>query len=201
MKKPLSIGVLGFHGDVIEHLLATEIAAKNIHIDAQATEVRTLKDLENLSALIIPGGESTVLHKLSKREGMFEEMRKIPCIFGTCAGAIMLAKEVEHKVKDQETLECMNITVDRNAYGRQSESFEKEIDTALGKVRAVFIRAPKIISVGENVTVLGKNGEEIIACEESLGKNYYLALTFHPELTSPKFHEYFLTKVKNLALL
>ena len=100
----------------------------------------------------------------------------------------------------------MDIEVDRNAYGRQTESFEEDIDSKIGKIHAVFIRAPRIINIGENVNVLAKNGNEIIACEQgkpvyavgSRGKQgkYYLALCFHPELTTTKFHEYF---IKNLV--
>ena len=182
------IGVLAFHGDVIEHMHALG--------SIKSIPVRTKEDLKKCSALIIPGGESTALAKLCQREDMWGDMKKVPAIFGTCAGAIMLAKHVLHKASDQQTLERMDITVDRNAYGRQTESFEKPIDTKLGKLNAVFIRAPKITTVGKNVTILAKDEGNILACEETVGKQYFLACAFHPEMTSTLFHEYFLKQIR-----
>lgn len=196
--KTITIGVLAFHGDVIEHIQALEQSAKNLHVATHVFSVRTKKDVASLDGLIIPGGESTTLYKLCQREGMWEDLKKIKYIFGTCAGAIMLAKTVHHKTPDQQTLERMDITIDRNAYGRQSESFEKDIATSLGPLRAVFIRAPRIEKIGKSVTVLAKEGSEIIACEETRGECYDLAICFHPELTSTLFHEYFLKKVISL---
>lgn len=193
--KTITIGVLAFHGDVIEHIQALEESAKNLHVTVHVLPVRTKKDAASLDGLIIPGGESTTLYKLCQREGMWEDMKKIQYILGTCAGAIMLAKTVHHKTADQQTLERMNITIDRNAYGRQTESFEKDIVTSLGPLRAIFIRAPRIEKIGKSVTILAKEGSEIIACEEDRGKYYDLAACFHPELTSTLFHEYFLKKV------
>ncbi len=193
--KTITIGVLAFHGDVIEHIHALEQSAKNLHFTVRVLPVRTKKDAASLDALIIPGGESTTLYKLCKREDMWGNLIKIKFIFGTCAGAIMLAKTVHHKTADQQTLARMDITIDRNAYGRQSESFEKDITTSLGTLRAIFIRAPRIEKVGKSVTVLAKEGSEIIACEETRGAYYNLATCFHPELTSTLFHEYFLKKV------
>jgi len=190
-----NIGVLAFHGDVIEHINATQEAGKNLHLSLNIFPVRTKEALDSIDALIIPGGESTTLAVLCEREAMFESMKSVPYIFGTCAGAIMLAKRIYHKTKDQRTLELMDIAVDRNAYGRQTESFEKEIHTALGRISAVFIRAPRIKNIGENVTILAKDGNEILACEQIVQGNYYLAACFHPELTSSVFHEYFLNKI------
>lgn len=190
-----TIGVLAFHGDVIEHINATKSASKNLHLDIEVVPVRTKDIIHTLDALIIPGGESTTLHKLCEREGMWEKMKQIKNIFGTCAGAIMLSKHVSHKTHDQKTLELMDIEIDRNAYGRQTESFEKDIKTSLGNIHAVFIRAPKITSVGKEVKILAKNNDEVIACEQKIGENYYLAACFHPELTSTIFHEYFIKKV------
>jgi 5'-phosphate synthase pdxT subunit len=191
----ITVGVLAFHGDVIEHIEATKLAAKNLHQKINVREVRTKEQVKTLDALIIPGGESTTLHMLCEREGMWEHMKKIRYIFGTCAGAIMLAKTIHHKAPGQKTLERMDIEVDRNAYGRQSESFEKPITTSLGKLYAVFIRAPRITKIGKNVNVLAKDGEELIACEQIRAGYYNLAVCFHPELTSPLFHEYFLKKI------
>lgn len=194
--KTLTIGILAFHGDVYEHIQATKKAAENLKLNINVILVRTKEALSNLDALIIPGGESTTLYKLCQREGMFEGMKKIKNIFGTCAGAIMLSKTVRHKMSGQETLELMDIEIDRNAYGRQNESFEKNIATKLGTLNAVFIRAPKIKSIRKNVSVLAKQNSEVIACEQKVKNNYYLATCFHPEFTSTIFHEYFLEQIK-----
>lgn len=196
MQKHFIIGVLAFHGDVIEHREATKQAAKNLHADISVILVRTKDELVKCHALIIPGGESTTLAKLCQREGMWETMKKVPALFGTCAGAIMLARHVLHKAPGQQTLGTMDITVDRNAYGRQTESFEKSIMSSLGKLNAIFIRAPKINHAGKNVRILAKNDGQIIACEETVGKQYVLAAAFHPEMTTTVFHEHFLTKTR-----
>ncbi len=192
MKK---IGVLAFHGDVAEHIETTRQAAKNLRLDIEVIPVRTKDSLRSLDALIIPGGESTTLHKLCQRENMWEDMKQVKNIFGTCAGAIMLAKTVHNKTPDQETLGLMDIKIDRNAYGRQTESFEENIKTSLGRIHAVFIRAPRIKRIGKKVNLLARIKGEIIACEQKIGNRYYLATCFHPELTSTIFHEYFIKKI------
>ncbi|MDZ7586492.1 MAG: pyridoxal 5'-phosphate synthase glutaminase subunit PdxT [Patescibacteria group bacterium] len=191
----LKIGVLAFHGDVIEHILVIRQAAKKLKINIEIIEVRVKADLAKVDGLIIPGGESTTLYKLCQREGMWGKMKQVKNIFGTCAGAIMLAKNVIHKEVGQQTLELMDIKVDRNAYGRQTDSFEKEMDTKLGRVEAVFIRAPRIKRVGTAVKVLARNGQEIVACEQYIGRKFYLATCFHPELTTTIFHEYWLKQI------
>ncbi len=168
--KPLFIGVLAFHGDVIEHMQAAETAVKRRKINATVIPVRTREDVLQCAGLIIPGGESTTLHTLSVREAMWTAMKQVPAIFGTCAGAIMLAKNVYHKAPGQQTLECMDISVDRNAYGRQTESFEKTIKTTIGEVSSIFIRAPKIVAVGKSVQVLAKDGNDILGCEQQAGR-------------------------------
>lgn len=195
----LHIGVLAFHGDVEEHLEATEKAAEKLGVGATITSARTKEELKGLDGLIIPGGESTTLQKLCEREGMFPEMKKIKNIFGTCAGAILLAKKITNRAEGQKTLGLMDIEVDRNAYGRQSESFEETLQTSIGKVHAIFIRAPKIGRVGKRVVVLAKRGGDIVACEERVGDKCYLALAFHPELSATLFHEYFLAQILRLG--
>ncbi|MBI3955413.1 pyridoxal 5'-phosphate synthase glutaminase subunit PdxT [Candidatus Gottesmanbacteria bacterium] len=197
MKFHNKIGVLAYHGDVIEHKSTAHKAIKNLRLSVQIQEVRTKNDLD-IDGLIIPGGESTVLHKLSEREGIFELMKQIRFIFGTCAGAIMLAKKIYHKTSGQKTLQLMDIEVDRNAYGRQTDSFEKKIHTVLGDIQAVFIRAPRIKTVGKNVKVLARDVDDIIACEEKCDEKFYLAACFHPELTTTVFHEYFLRRIYHL---
>lgn len=195
MKSRKTIGILAFHGDVIEHIETTKLTAKKLQLDIEIVSVRTKDIISRLDALIIPGGESTTLYKLCEREGMWGMMKKIRNIFGTCAGAIMLAKVIHHKIPGQKTLELMDIEIDRNAYGRQTDSFYKDIRTKLGFIRAVFIRAPRILKVGTGVNVLAENEGETIACEQKIDGNYYLASCFHPELASTTFHEYFIKQV------
>ena len=105
-------------------------------------------------------------------------------------------KKSLHKEKGQKTLELMDIEIDRNAYGSQSDSFETEVTTVLGKIQAVFIRAPRIKQVGKTVKVLAKNNGEVIACEQTIRNRYYLAVCFHPEMSMTLFHEYWLKQIK-----
>ncbi len=191
----IKVGVLALQGDVSEHVNAIKKAAQEIGRDVNVIEVRTKGELERINALIIPGGESTVLGKLCEREGIFEELKRIKYLFGTCAGTVMLAQKIYNKEASQRTLELMDIEVDRNAYGRQSESFEKDIKTKLGAIHAVFIRAPKITKINSNVRVLAQDNGEILACEQEKNGGYYLAACFHPELSTKKFHAYFLEKI------
>ena len=164
------------------------------------SQARSAADLPGLGGLIIPGGESTNFYKLCMREGMLDPMRRVPAIFGTCAGAIMLAKKIHNEEQGQRTLGLMDIEVDRNAYGRQSESFEEDIHTALGPVHGVFIRAPRIRGIlSRDVVVLSERNGEPIACEEEAGGRYLLATCFHPEFTTTKFHERFLHKALALS--
>jgi 5'-phosphate synthase pdxT subunit len=151
--------------------------------------------------LIIPGGESTTLGKLIERNQLWDEIRTVPNIFGTCAGAIMLAKKVVGQEEGgQKFLELMDIEADRNAYGSQVDSFEEEIAATLGKpdlkINAIFIRAPKIKPLSEKCEVIATrtNGEPI-AISERLGNHFYLATSFHPELSTSKLHEYFLKEI------
>lgn len=191
----IKVGILALQGGVVEHFDISTQAIKNLNLDCKLVLVREKKDLENLSGLIIPGGESNVIYKLCKRAGMFDEIKKIKNIFGTCAGAVMLAKNIANKTSDQKTLELMDIKIDRNAYGRQTESFVKELNTELGRIKAIFIRAPKIKEIDEDIKVLAKDREEIVACEQEKNENYFLAVCFHPELTTTIFHEYFFKKI------
>ncbi len=192
----LPIGVLSFHGDVVEHIEATQEAAKKLKVAARVIPVRTKEVLRTVTALIIPGGESTTLHKLCVREQMWDDMKTLPYIFGTCAGAIMLADDVRHKAEGQDTLRRMHISIDRNAYGRQTDSFEEPLETELGTVSAVYIRAPKILQVKRGVHILAKRGVDILACEETGTNRYSIATCFHPELTTTVFHEYFIKQIQ-----
>lgn len=182
----MRVGVLGLQGDVSEHV---EALKRLNSIDVAI--VKKASDLKNVDRLVIPGGESTTVGKLIQKYGINKAIKKMP-IFGTCTGAILLAKSVD---TGQFSLGLIDIDVERNAYGRQKESFEAEISIpVLGKekFKAVFIRAPVIKKVGKNVEVLADfNGAPVLVRQGAL-----LAATFHPELTADaRLHEYFL-KIK-----
>ncbi|MDD5126479.1 MAG: pyridoxal 5'-phosphate synthase glutaminase subunit PdxT [Dehalococcoidales bacterium] len=188
----MKIGVLAAQGAFAEHIAVLH----KLKIDA--VPVRLPRELAGLDGLIIPGGESTTISKLMTdyklREVIKERAAQGMVIFGTCAGMILLAK---HGINGYpETLKLMDITVARNAFGRQKESFETDLKIpVLGEkpFHAVFIRAPLIKTVGEKVEVLAKLADgTIIAARE--GK--LLGASFHPELTDDaRFHEYFLNIV------
>ncbi len=183
------IGVLALQGDVREHLEA--LATLGI----EATEVRTLAQLDQVDGLIIPGGESTTIARLLLIFDMHEPLRDrieagMP-VWGTCAGAILLAERAPDL--DRPTLGLMDMLAERNAYGRQVDSFEVDLDiTGLdgGPLRAVFIRAPRLAEPGPGVEVLARLEDgSIAACRQG----HMLATAFHPELTTDsRLHAYFL---------
>jgi 5'-phosphate synthase pdxT subunit len=189
------VGVLSLQGDFAAHGEALARAG------AEPVYVREREQLEGLDGLVIPGGESTTMLKLMNREGLMEPLaefgRRKP-VFGTCAGAILLASEVTNPA--QESLGLMDFAVERNAYGRQVDSRVVEIDTAPefqqrtaeGPLEAVFIRAPIIRKHGTGVMVLARyNGDPVL-----VEQGRHLVATFHPELTSdPRVHRYFLEKL------
>jgi 5'-phosphate synthase pdxT subunit len=188
----MTIGVLALQGDFAEHL------AMLARIGVDAREVRKAGDLEGVDALIIPGGESTTIGKLMARYGLDAAIRAraqqgMP-IYGTCAGLILLAKEIEGS--DQPRLGLMDIAVVRNAFGRQIESFEADISfapTPDQPVRGVFIRAPIVARVGAGVQTLSVFDGKIVAVQQG----DLLATAFHPELTDDtRVHRYFLSLVK-----
>lgn len=185
----MDVGVLALQGAVSEHVSSLKKAMGNLGIKGNVVEARCTKELEGLDALVLPGGESTTLSLLMEREGMFGEIRKLPKLFGTCAGAILLANDVRGAANGQKSLGVMDLGILRNGYGRQLESFEAPLETTLGKITGVFIRAPVIERLGEGVEVLASCNGKIVAARQ--GK--FLATTFHPELSgSTLFHEYFL---------
>lgn len=195
MALPLRFGILSYHGDVIEHRKALLEASHELAIKIEIVEVRSLDDLPNLSALIIPGGESNIMYKLAERYGIFEKLKQIPCIFGTCAGAIMLSKEIEGAEEGQKSLSLMDLKSKRNAYGRQSESFETKIQTSLGEITALFIRAPIIQVTSKNARILATFNSNPVAVDQETHSSYFLATTFHPELNTTLFHKHFIKKV------
>ena len=186
----MAIGVLAVQGDVQEHL-------KTLHrLGADAHPVRTAEEVAAADGLIIPGGESTTIGKLMERYGLRDPIRELVAsgrpLFGTCAGMIVMARKVHGAADDQPSLAVMDVEVRRNAYGRQIDSFEADIDVkgiGGGAVRAVFIRAPVITRVGKGVDVLAVNDGYTVAARQG----NMLALAFHPELTTDaRIHEYFL---------
>jgi len=196
------VGVLALQGDFREHETA-------LHGCGVATRrVRTTEDLEGIDALVIPGGESTTMSNLALRWGLMEPMRALvrgglPA-YGSCAGMIMLADRIEGGRPDQETIGGLDVTVLRNAFGRQVDSFEADIEIpVLGPepVHAVFIRAPWVEHAGEAVQVLGRvpvgpAAGRIVAVRQG----HLLATSFHPELTGDtRVHEYFVEMVREQA--
>jgi 5'-phosphate synthase pdxT subunit len=182
------IGVLALQGDFEAHSKALQRAG------AEPLEVRNAADLNDISGLIIPGGESTTMLKLLDMEGMFEPLAKFgdaKPIFGTCAGAILLASEVQNPT--QCSLKLMDLTVERNAYGRQIDSRIAHIDIDGKPSEAVFIRAPIIRRVGPDAKVLARYEGSAVLVEQ--GK--HMVATFHPELTTdPTVHQRFVDKVR-----
>ena len=184
----MKIGVLALQGAFIEH------RKKLSELGIDSFEIRNRNDLTStMQGIILPGGESTTIGKLLRDLNMLEELQTmikegLPA-FGTCAGMILLANEVDG---GQSWLQLMNIAVKRNAYGRQLGSFFVEADfKGLGKIPMTFIRAPYITQTGASVTVLSEVENRMVAAEE---KNL-LVTSFHPELTaSSKVHQYFLEK-------
>jgi pyridoxal 5'-phosphate synthase pdxT subunit len=181
------IGVLALQGDFAEHKVALERAG------AEAVEVRLPQHLESLDGLVIPGGESTTLRKLADTYGLMEplgEFAKTRPTWGTCAGAILLAREI---VGQQAHLGIMDIKVQRNAFGRQVDSFVTDLEVDGEMYPAVFIRAPLIISVGSGVKVLATLDDgRIVAAQQG----HLLATAFHPELTNDlRFHRRFIEMV------
>ena len=181
-----NIGVLALQGDFHAHRKAFASAGTD------AVEVRRSAQLDGLNGLVIPGGESTTLLNLMEDEPWFDALRAFHrrggAMFGTCAGAILLSREVIHPA--QPGLGLLDAVVERNAWGRQRESFETELEIAAlyGPIRAVFIRAPRFRSVGSDVEVLGRLGEEPVLVRQGR----VLAGTFHPELTGDsRLHRYF----------
>jgi 5'-phosphate synthase pdxT subunit len=184
------IGVLAIQGDFGAHRKALA------RLGVGAIEVRRKSDLENLDGLIIPGGESTTMLKLIEEEDMAAPIKEFARsgkpIFGTCAGAILLARDVNNP--QQPSLNLIDISIERNAFGRQVDSFIAEIETTLegGPVEAVFIRAPRIRRVGPEVSVLARFDDEPAFVREG----NILAATFHPELTNDaRAHRFFVELV------
>ncbi|WP_138900435.1 pyridoxal 5'-phosphate synthase glutaminase subunit PdxT [Streptomyces albidochromogenes] len=193
MSNPV-IGVLALQGDVREHLVALAVA------DATARPVRRPEELAEIDGLVIPGGESTTMSKLAALFGMREPLREriadgMP-VYGTCAGLIMLADKILDPRSGQETFGGIDMIVRRNAFGRQNESFEAQVEIAGiedGPVEGVFIRAPWVESVGARTEVLAEHDGHIVAVRQGNA----LATSFHPELTGDhRVHRLFTEMVR-----
>ncbi|MGD7025119.1 pyridoxal 5'-phosphate synthase glutaminase subunit PdxT [Rossellomorea vietnamensis] len=187
----VTIGVLGLQGAVREHVRAIQ------ENGAEAVVVKKATQLEGIDGLIFPGGESTTMRRLIDLYDFMDPMRKFidegKPVFGTCAGLILLAKNIVGYAEPH--LGVMDVTVERNSFGRQRESFEVNLDIAhVGEgYNAVFIRAPHIVEAGENVEVLAKHDGRIVLAREG----QFLGCSFHPELTSDnRLTGYFIKMVK-----
>ncbi|PZM63200.1 pyridoxal 5'-phosphate synthase glutaminase subunit PdxT [Paenibacillus dendritiformis] len=194
----MNIGVLALQGAVREHMRSLEA------IGVTALAIKHPEQLHEVDGLIIPGGESTTIGKLMRKYGFLEAIGAFAAqgkpLFGTCAGLIVLAKRIIGEGGDEEPhLALMDITVRRNAFGRQRESFETDLDVSGvdEPVRAVFIRAPLITEAGPGVDVLCKVNEEIVIARQG----HLLACSFHPELTDDvNLHRYFADMVKQSGI-
>jgi 5'-phosphate synthase pdxT subunit len=192
----VSIGVLALQGDVAEHLRAVRAAG------GQPVPVRRQAELDAVDGLIIPGGESTTIWKLLSIFELAEPLRRrigagMP-VFGSCAGMILLADRLVDRASEQDTLGAIDMTVRRNAFGRQLDSFESDLDLGGSPFHAVFIRAPWVEKVG--------SGVEVLATEPSTGKivavrqGQALATAFHPELTQDnRVHKIFIDMVIDMV--
>lgn len=187
----ITIGVLGLQGAVIEHVRSVEACG------AAAVVVKKVEQLNELDGLIIPGGESTTMRKLIDKYGFMDPLKEFASrgkpMFGTCAGLILLAKELVDYPESH--LGVFDVTVERNSFGRQKESFEAELsiqgldEPFIG----VFIRAPHMVKAGENVEILAKHDGRIVAAREG----QFLGCSFHPELTDDhRFTGLFIEMVK-----
>jgi 5'-phosphate synthase pdxT subunit len=198
----LNIGVLAVQGDVAENIMATKMAMEELGIEGIVSEIKNPEQISDLDGLIIPGGESTVIGTLSLVNGSLKKIKEkiasgMP-VFGICAGLILLSKKAKDRVvgeMDQPLLDLLDVKIERNAFGRQRDSFESEISMekiGVPKFQGVFIRAPSIIETGRNVEIISKFNEKIIAVKQ--GK--ILGTSFHPELTDDlSLHKYFVNLV------
>ncbi len=190
------VGVLALQGAFREHVASLE------RLGAEAFEVRTPAELEGVDGIVLPGGESTTMDLLLGSSGLREPLAQaiaagIP-VFGTCAGLILLARDIEDGIEGQRSFAALDVTALRNGYGRQVKSFEGPVELAAGGVpmTGLFIRAPRITRVGDGVEVLARLGDEPVAVRSGS----IMAATFHPELTDDdRLHGTFLEGIKNTS--
>ncbi|CAN1644924.1 PDX2 Predicted glutamine amidotransferase involved in pyridoxine biosynthesis [Candidatus Nanopelagicaceae bacterium] len=186
----MKVGVLALQGDFREHL---KVVADCRHTPV---DVRRVSELHEVDALILPGGESTTIIHLAQNFGLFQPIREaiaqgLP-VYGSCAGMILLADRIVDGVKDQKTFGGLDITVRRNAFGRQVDSFESDLTFNGASLHAVFIRAPWVEQIGADVEVLSTAADHAVAVRQG----NLLATSFHPELTEDlAVHRYFFEEI------
>ncbi|CAN2200426.1 PDX2 Predicted glutamine amidotransferase involved in pyridoxine biosynthesis [Candidatus Nanopelagicaceae bacterium] len=194
----MKVGVLALQGDVREHMSSL------IACGVEPISVRRSSEIDEIDALVLPGGESTTIAQLAEVFGIYDQLKSridagMP-VYGSCAGMILLADEILDAKVGQKTFGGLNITVRRNAFGRQVDSFETDIEFADGSkelVRAVFIRAPWVEKVGAGVEILASIENHAVAVRSKS----LLATSFHPELTGDhRIHKYFIEEVARPAL-
>lgn len=199
----LKIGILGIQGDIEENISSTKESLNNLNLKGTVSSVRNSETIKNLDGLILPGGESTVIGNLISLNGqIFQTIKNrisngMP-VMGTCAGLIMLSKRVYDKFigqTKQQLLDVLDIVVERNAFGRQHNSFESNLKIPIlgpSPFKGVFIRSPIITSVQDNVDVICSFDDKIVAVIQ----DNIIATSFHPELSSDsRMHELFIKKV------
>lgn len=199
----IKVGVLGIQGDIEENILSTDEALQKLNLRGTVESVRYSESIAELDGLILPGGESTVIGSLLSIQGkVFQTIEKkikegMP-VLGTCAGLIMLSKRTYDKVvgeTKQKLFGMLDVVIERNAFGRQHESFEVDLEIpVLGKepFRGIFIRSPIVNNVGESVTILTKLNDKIVAVKQ----NNIIGTSFHPELsTDRRLHELFIKDI------
>jgi 5'-phosphate synthase pdxT subunit len=199
----IKVGVLGIQGDIEENILSTAEALKKLNLRGTVESVRYSESIAELDGLILPGGESTVIGSLLSIQGkVFQTIEKkikegMP-VLGTCAGLIMLSKRTYDKVvgeTKQKLFGMLDVVIERNAFGRQHESFEVDLEIpVLGKepFRGIFIRSPIVNNIGENVIILTKLNDKIVAVKQ----NNIIGTSFHPELSADRrLHELFIKDI------
>lgn len=199
----IKVGVLGIQGDIEENILSTDEALKKLNLRGTVESVRYSESIAELDGLILPGGESTVIGSLLSIQGkVFQTIEKkikegMP-VLGTCAGLIMLSKRTYDKVvgeTKQKLFGMLDVVIERNAFGRQHESFEVDLKIpVLGNepFRGIFIRSPIVNNVGESVTILTKLNDKIVAVKQ----NNIIGTSFHPELSADiRLHELFIKDI------
>ena len=187
----MRVGVLALQGDFREHIAAL------ISLGVEAIPVKTPSEIDSVSALVLPGGESTTIAKLARIFGVFDLIREkidsgLP-VYGSCAGLILLSNEILDGAAGQETFGGLNITARRNAFGRQVDSFEGEIEfKGIGRLNGVFIRAPWVEKIESGVEILATSHGHPVAVRQG----NILATSFHPELTEDNaVHRYFIDQI------
>jgi 5'-phosphate synthase pdxT subunit len=201
MVRKVSIGVIGIQGAVSEHVNIMQNVLKTADTPGEVFVIKNSEDIKKIDALILPGGESTTISRILCKTGLHDvilkkiENENLP-VMGTCAGCVLLASElVDNKKDDVKLFQSIDMQVERNAFGKQKESFEENININgfNDPYNAVFIRAPIIKKVWGNVKILAKTNKKIIVMAR---QDNILALSFHPELTNdPRVHRYFLDMI------